>query len=752
MDLQTVGLAMAVRKDLPAVHITRLPLELFEFIIQHLSREDLQSMRLVCTNFVPKVSPQLFGNVVVPFQADKSLPLASSPSSPVPDLASALLRDGTGVLEDFGHHIHKFALSCELHEDHLAFPPVKLTQQIIPVFWGMYRWPSEHYSRYEHMKRLENALDDGRHLGKALSCLTNVKSLGLCCDAGLGFLQGPDRQAKDPVRLTPIFSSPCDEHENSVSNFSVTATARDAVRERLNNAWDQRKRDMLEGMIRRAGFSESEANQAYDLLLGSESTALDNMDLGDSSPLHAEQSDPSSPASDSESQTKHLLHPNDLTRNQKEMLLEMEWVVRALIQTYVLAIIDNGFAGVFSHLENLTFAKIPSSRLHYLARGDLWQSLPTVSSVSLSVVPDWRRIDNSLGGDLNDTAISPTQAVSHAFELLNSHIGQQENIATISFEWIGGGEFALGDFQRNHYLLPAPFTHDPANMASFSVARTAPELLLQLPYARRLTLTNCWVAPHVLLSIVDTLSKASLQDLILQSVSLSGPPTAWPQGGILAAPAPVQAAHGHGTRLGDNLSLYTLGGGGAEESVWTWDNERLIESYQILSWSGFLECFSPSKKISKAIADDVNISDHFRRQAQLDTNLRYLPESWNPLKIYGHKVDKEQAGLRRIMLRSCGYVILDQPSINNNSLVSGTLCGSIRPHWPIETWSIAESMQTSSDKLLGVVNPCAPQWEQRILRQYFDLTIGEEEKRYHDVDVTGTRCPGKGRFTGVLSS
>lgn len=150
------------------------------------------------------------------------------------------------------------------------------------------------------------------------------------------------------------------------------------------------------------------------------------------------------------------LIPINLTRAQMELLLELEWAHRAMIQSYVISVIDNASLGCYEHLTTLTIAKIPSCHLRILQRDDLWASIPSLKSVHLGVIADWRRITKPTPGCIEDSPISPLGAVGAVFALLQDHISQQPHVESIHFEWICGGEFAPSSHQRNQYVLLHP--------------------------------------------------------------------------------------------------------------------------------------------------------------------------------------------------------------------------------------------------------------------------------------------------------
>ena len=123
-----------------------LPVELFDAITQHLSRDDIKSMRLVNKEFERGVSRSLFDTVVVPFNTElydmieqergikrdfKGKRRADDPVNNFIDLEPGSLQwknamedkedkvyrgHGIEVFEGFGGHIRRFGMSFEIRE------------------------------------------------------------------------------------------------------------------------------------------------------------------------------------------------------------------------------------------------------------------------------------------------------------------------------------------------------------------------------------------------------------------------------------------------------------------------------------------------------------------------------------------------------------------------------------------------------------------------------------------------------------
>ncbi|KAF7554482.1 hypothetical protein G7046_g6813 [Stylonectria norvegica] len=530
-------------RQLTSLHVVNwpqdvLPVEIFEIITSHLSRLEVKRLRLVCREFEAKVTAQYFRNVVVPFKSELYSTLSRDKNGSF-RASQALFSNGMRIFKSFGPHIVRFALSLELNEQTLAYPPVKPSQEAIPTFWGIYRWPHTTYHRYTDLEGLEHTADETEAMKEALKCLVKVTNLGLCCDAGLGFLIGPDFLARNAAQKHPVFAtqdwrrSKADSYRQNQPIVTMADFNTQAERSRKSSFTSPMsfKNFVLRKMVVDAGFCPSEAEEAVRLVLATEGSSLSLIDFDERCSGRNERrsraqthgyTEYNQPPFDG---TNYPLIPASLTRAQKEMLLELEWAHRAMIQSYVIGLIDNASAGAFQNLTTLTIAKIPSSHVYIFYRHELWESLANLNDISLGVIADWRRISKPAPGCVDDTPVSPLDAVEKVYKLLSTYIAPTKNIESLHFEWICGGELAASTFQRNHYILPVPFFPSPELMAGMNTPKIFQDKILDFPYIKHLSLKNCWASPHVLLQTIRQMALQSLEKLELESVSLSGPPT-----------------------------------------------------------------------------------------------------------------------------------------------------------------------------------------------------------------------------------
>lgn len=789
-----------------------IPVEIFEIIISHVSRADIRNLRLVCREFDSKATAQYFRNVVVPFKSELYSTLTHDENG-VLRSSIPLFSSGMRIFQSFGRHIRRFALSLELDEDTLAYPPIKPSQEAIPSFWGMYRWPHPTYHRYTDLEGLEQTGDETEAMKDALNCLVRVTNLGLCCDAGLGFLNGPDNIARSATIRQPVFATQnwrrapqeVQRQGQSIVHMPGLPGQAQSLKKPIFDNPISFKRSVLQKMATDAGYSGSNIDEAIRLVLETEGTNLSLIDFDERSlnydrrPLGAT----SRMLSDfrilpefeaSVDVAAHPLIPSSLTRAQKEMLLELEWAHRAMIQSYVIALIDNAFLGGFQHLTTLTIAKIPSCHVHILYRHELWENLTNLSNLHLGVIADWRRVTKPIPGCIEDTHVSPVEAVSKVFQLLDIYVGAARNIESLHFEWICGGEFAPGTFQRNHYILPAPFFQRPELMASPESPVARENELLSLPYVKHLSLKNCWASPHVFLETIRHMAVASLEKLELESVSLSGPPTTVNQAPLHQ---PIGAQVGHAANL---LNLFQLGGAQAPVlpppvAVGThWpgfahapaqQNQQLpymppnnfvgqnqvgfappapappppppppaeaqrLELPDWFTWAGILEHFSPGIRV-RDIIDRPSLPDHQAPNHVWSLNAAslaaYVPRALTLVK------DEKKYTLKCISFKSCGYVAVDCPFVNTRFILprgAQGLGGNGNPH----NQDISALMQGCKDGLLGRVAPHIKDAETAQLVNAFGMELGWENvygsQQIAAAEADGVERPGRGRFSGRL--
>ena len=488
------------------------------------------------------------------------------------------------VFQGFGRHIHRFGMSFEFDYQLLTKPPIKSDQEAITTFWGIYRWPFKKYNRYVQLEGLEETADETRTMAKALRFISNSKELALSIDGGLGWLAGPDVNAKihpaiekavvfGESRFRPEENSPptrpSQRLKSSLPPSSIMTNTTFSTVAAISEANDDTAIPIFIRILREAGYEGDDLAQSVRTLMESEGvmppsispTLSFNSSIGEppeTTPnLDLRPADPYARSSghedvrmermtmalrqamadhvdfsSSENANCHPLKPNDLTNAQKEMLLETEWAQRAFMQSYAIAVIDN--PTTFRGIETLSIARLPSRHLAILRRGDFWACLSQLRKVSLAIIPDWRDLIKRPESWVDDVRLPPSQAISGVYQLLKDHIEPRESIKVLHFEWLCGGEEAPGLFARNQHILAAPLVPQAMDMVN-GTSLVVP--ILTLPYVEHLTLKNCWMSPHILCRFANTLRQQALKTLAFHSVSLSAPA---PRN---AQPGPVHMHH-----------------------------------------------------------------------------------------------------------------------------------------------------------------------------------------------------------------
>lgn len=837
-----------------------VPVEIFNLIIQHLDRTDIKAMRLVNREFDSKLADRFFRRVVVPFRPEfealygtlninmgvvidqqkyglvlkkKTEDIATSEggrndsgqASPSRKEDDSLLSDGYRVFEQFGpSHIKKFALALELDENDLACPPVKLNQQIIPAPWGLYRWPIMDYQRFSQLEGLEKMADETQHMKKAFQFLSKVAEIGISCDAGLGYLQGPDT---NPLccRPQPSVFQPTIYHAAEPEDGSACEEDKDRSLSLV----------ILKQMAMNAGYDSNEWPRAVMRLLEDEGRAVKWVERVTSSGKVFHERVPLCKVTDTMSKediiqlieelvsdddpenTTNAAHarafgltPNNLTASQAEMLLELEWAHRALMESYVIAVMDNKVS--LRSLRKLTIARCPARHVPSLMKENFWETMTCIDAFHLGVIPDWREVNKDETGAISQRRVSPVNSYDTVFQLLHRYVGEQENIKHVSFEWICGGEFAVGKSQRDRYILPAPVLADASEMARVQ-HDFGEDDVLNLPFIERLSLKNCWFSPHVFLNIFKHMSKERLEHVELESVSLTGPPS-W-----TAVPSIHPGAHGKSSHwpwplcagaepgnwfqlqrpntANNNGPANQAGGhhpaavphnlphpGGPQQPFNPWgvipalglhhqfafghhgpgavplnhpmapiqqNGQNSADArWRLFSWPHVLASLGMSPEGVEEYLKDTDVDGQHHRMLK-------AAEQRFAAKFSGVLEDRDGKGtLKDIHFKSCGYALIDTPNIDNWKIIpSEPLPVRHDNELLVRLKELDGQMLTCGDGLLGKVLNYIPDTEQRFLRNVFGVEFGWDglyDEIVKEVAVVdGNPAPGEGRFHGVVS-
>jgi hypothetical protein len=557
----------------------KLPVELVELIAEHLNRDDIKALRLVSRELNQHVSQVIFQTVVVPFNTEiygmlgqepkpdfkgKKRARVDKPSYSWKNANGDEVYNGHGldVFRGFGGHIRKFGMSFEVNEDSLSMPPVKSLTEKRTSFWGNYDWPFEEYRRFDVVAGLETAADETPRMKTAFSELTKVKELALSIDSGLGWLNGPDRSIRARVLQKPsrVFGTTkavpdrraqaqqelwshieaC--HQNAGSEIKLATLYRIDGQPSLSDLKETNKltdvqpqMPYLDPQLLHAAIPYATTNipipPSFD-----DPYVLDQF-VSTPSPSGTGILFSSTKVPSEGAQLMNPVIPASLTKAQKEWLLETEWAQRAFMSSYLLSIIDNPIT--FKPVHTLNISGLSDRHLPMLNRSDFWNALPNLHKVTIMLISGWRTVQKDEAGFIDTPNIDPTQSICVLFDLLRDHIACRSNIRHLKVGFVTGGEHAEGLYARNKLLFPAPIvdlrvrqssSFNPTGLVSTEAAHLE-KCLLRFPHIERLVLNNCWITPSALLQFVKLHDQHKLQNLVLDSVSLTAvlrPPNANP--------------------------------------------------------------------------------------------------------------------------------------------------------------------------------------------------------------------------------
>ncbi|KAH8728064.1 hypothetical protein GQ44DRAFT_647419 [Phaeosphaeriaceae sp. PMI808] len=547
-----------------------LPVELIDLIAQYLNRDDIKSLRMVSRELDFFVSGIIFKTVVVPFNTEiygmlekdqkpdlkgKGRPKLGASDYQWNNVNGDEVYNGHGldVFRGFGKHISRFGMSFEVDENSLSQPPAKSITKKQTSFWGNFDWPHEDYPRFDTIAGLEITADETPRMKIAFSELTKVRELALSIDNGLGWLNGPDRSIRARVMRRPpaVFGTLKDvpdrhtqaqrelwnhlesRHKAAGKDIKLATLYRyDGTAHLLgsDNAWvcadegpempyldPQLIRDAIPHDASRMAlpnsFDDPEVIDRFVLVPNPSRTGI----------LFSSITQPSDAT-----QVMSPIIPANLTRAQKEWLMETEWAQRAFISSYMLSIIDNPLT--FALVNTLNISRLSDRYLPILNRVDFWDALPNLKDLTLLVIPGWRIVHKDEAGFVDTLDINPISGLDPFCELLRNQVASRLNIQSLTIGWVGGGEHAEGLHARNKLLMPAPLmplgvcAEESPSFVSPMVIEVDPDrlgaALLQFPHVERLVLKNCWIASRALLQFVRIHDPMILKTLVLDSVSL----------------------------------------------------------------------------------------------------------------------------------------------------------------------------------------------------------------------------------------
>ncbi|KAF7948862.1 hypothetical protein EAE96_008044 [Botrytis aclada] len=783
--------------------LNRVPIEIFNLIIMNLPRSSIHNMRLVNHEFEANVSEYLFKYVVVPFRPE----IYGITSEPSTSHSPILLQDkGMRIFQGFGRHIRHFAMSFEADIAKLTKPPIKHNHDTITTFWGSYKWPFQEYNRYAQLEGLEQKADETRTMTKAFQFIVAAEELGLSIDGGLGWLAGPDvnHQIIQRGEKPAVFGSRRFEPEPEPKQSVRSDKTAPLFRTELSND----TRSLLQRVFQESGFGSEQINQSLDhsLFAGPPANARAQVGnapsipytdfeegiarilgnhFGTGNPAVEDEDDDDERSStedrvstDGEDESVgqsegnifndapersrlngapgrkrkptpkcHCLKPNELTGAQKEMLLELEWAQRAFMQTFTIAVIDNPVT--FASVKKLTIARLPNRHLPNLLRDDFWNSLPNLLELSLGIIPDWRELVKLPTSWVQDIKLRPSKAVIGVFQLLSKQISRRQQIESLHFEWIGGGEYAPGLFCRNQHILAAPIVSDSMSM----ISRKGEKEVLSLPYIKNLSLKNCWLSPHIFTRFVKDLKQCSLQSLTLDSVSL----TAF----IRPGQHPMPRANHQQNALAQAMALDMAANMGFANNHHLAAHAALFPP-NMAAVPPFLAAAPPATQLP-AVTTNSNAQPAWLNEprngswAQVIDTLtpgNRLADLRHANKFGAEPHSRTQSSLKQLVFKSCGYARL--PLEFNQSAIhegGGEQRGSVPAGVTKRINEYESIMMKPGDSLLASITNAMSDLEVEVLRNAWNMTIGWANlpaQLTTEANHDGILRAGFGRFNGFI--
>ncbi|WEW54753.1 hypothetical protein PRK78_000178 [Emydomyces testavorans] len=428
----------------------RVPTDIFFIITEYLTKTDLAQLRLVNREFAQKLEYCFFREVLAPFAPDFYV-------------ADTDGEEDVGIFERVGSIISKFGIALDVDEVSLFSPPI-FQDPICPKLFGWDEHGRLDPDRVIHQKlRDTELLAFRRHrLTKAFSHLSRITELALSLNTGMGWLYPPELCRFRPVfRGPPVVFRKRHWHLSANQYLGYNDIVRSGTRVPPDSyMWTE--------------LGEKEVNTWY----GSDgSQACDTC----------------------------------RDQSQMELLSETSWAIQKFLSAFFPAVISNTQA--FKHVHTLTFSSISSSLLKDFKRSDFFVSLTGLRTLSILVLPDWRKFDPTL---TNLAHVLPSDSCLEFALFLEAQIVWLPKLESLTLGYIGGGEYAQGALVRNRNILPAPIMLSPRD----AVIRKGPNGILTFKHIKSLTFENCWFAPRALIQFLQKSKRSALESLTFDSCSL----------------------------------------------------------------------------------------------------------------------------------------------------------------------------------------------------------------------------------------
>ncbi|KAL8726214.1 MAG: hypothetical protein Q9166_006839 [cf. Caloplaca sp. 2 TL-2023] len=542
-------------------HPRSLPVEIFELIGSLLPRDSIQSMRLVNREFERKISCYAFKSVVVPFkpkiyetagtqmsaktmgkqkETDQIVENPMTIQQPIKDTYNPRVchvKDGMRVFEEWGPEIKRFALTFEVAEENLTKLKPKRRFEVTNTFWGSYKWPHPHYSRYEQAAKLEQKADETSAMTAAFSRLTGMRELGLSVLSGLGWLAGKDISdrakllEKKPTVFGTQYALPDRELRESMRKWeAITFLETSKIirnRNKTGRGFFEATREISPvNNLPRLVFKNVAPSNSHirpPIMFDKENLEAKDQSTVDVTDELIDIVPSLTPSTTTTSLESPGVIPNALTSEQEDWLMEMEWAQRAFLSSWCIALLDN--PTIFHSLRTFNITNLSSKYLVSLQRDDIWRALPSLENLTVLVSPDWRQVSKDSQGIVSTEQIRPSSAQTLFWNFLSALFNEIQSIRTLKIGYTDGGEHATGMYARNQNIIPAPidqYPFPPSGDPSLT------QETLYLPHIKHLTLKNCWLTPATLKNLFTRAQSPRLKTATFDSVSLTANPDIHP--------------------------------------------------------------------------------------------------------------------------------------------------------------------------------------------------------------------------------
>ncbi|KAL1296709.1 hypothetical protein AAFC00_000183 [Neodothiora populina] len=565
-----------------------LPVELFEAITQHLSRDDIKSMRLVSKEFERGVSHSLFNTVVVPFntelyemiEQDRCIKRDLDGKGSVDDQGSSFANmklhwknaredaedkvykgHGLRVFEGFGSHIRRFGMSFEIREDSLSNPPQKKALDQLNSYFGSYDWPTTEYTRFEKLAGLERTADETSQMKLAFSYLHEVRHLALSLDSGLGWMSGPDKSMRSRIlqRDPPVFG------DSSHGVLSAQQKQREYLWDILDSSYSNvgKADELIEGRLQFCGLASSPSNiqalsenayQNTNMWANLDPKILDSMDNDGPGSDDANHKPPTGLLYVKVDRHEPLGSPPPFIEDVETRLVSPDMFANCLAEADSGTRVNKPFApaNLDKHQKEWLLeaewaqkAFLISYMLAIVDNGPVFSNVTTLNLARISSrhVPLLYRHDfwgalPSLG-DLTVAVTPDWRTIEQDEAGFVETVDVKPSKAHYAFytllkDYIGirrsikkinFGWAAGGEHEEGCYGRNNHILPAPITLLPSTVQFTENDQdMLTLAHVEHLTLSNCWLSPPSLVNFVKNLKTAAVKGITFDSVSLTAHP------------------------------------------------------------------------------------------------------------------------------------------------------------------------------------------------------------------------------------